>query len=65
MSLRVINPEEIGAPKGFSHGMLAPASGRILFVAGQNDQYTFWFVRFIFHSKKRKTEHRTKHNTTQ
>lgn len=36
MSLRVINPEEIGAPKGFSHGMLAPASGRILFVAGQN-----------------------------
>ena len=36
MSLRVINPEEIGAPKGFSHGILAPASGRILFVAGQN-----------------------------
>ena len=29
MSLRVINPEEIGAPKGFSHGMLAPAAGRI------------------------------------
>jgi len=36
MSVRVINPEEIGAPKGFSHGILAPASGRILFVAGQN-----------------------------
>ena len=36
MSLRVINPEELGAPKGFSHGILAPASGRILFVAGQN-----------------------------
>ncbi len=35
MSVRVINPEEIGAPKGFSHGILAPASGRILFVAGQ------------------------------
>ena len=36
MSVRVINPKEIGAPKGFSHGILAPASGRILFVAGQN-----------------------------
>jgi len=36
MSLRVINPEELGVPKGFSHGILAPASGRILFVAGQN-----------------------------
>jgi enamine deaminase RidA (YjgF/YER057c/UK114 family) len=36
MSSRVINPEEIGAPKGFSHGILAPPSGRILFVAGQN-----------------------------
>ncbi len=36
MSLQIINPEELGAPKGFSHGMLAPRSGRILFVAGQN-----------------------------
>lgn len=30
-----INPESLGAPKGYSHGMLAPAGGRILFVAGQ------------------------------
>ena len=36
MSLRIINPEELGAPKGFSHGVLAPEGGRILFVAGQN-----------------------------
>ena len=36
MSMRIINPEELGAPKGFSHGLLAPADGRILFVAGQN-----------------------------
>ncbi len=30
-----INPSELGAPSGFSHGMLAPAGGRLLFVAGQ------------------------------
>ena len=30
-----INPESLGAPKGFSNGMLASAGGRILFVAGQ------------------------------
>ncbi len=30
----VINPEALGAPKGFSHGILA-APGRLLFVAGQ------------------------------
>jgi len=31
----VINPLPLGEPKGFSHGMLAPADGRLLFVAGQ------------------------------
>jgi enamine deaminase RidA (YjgF/YER057c/UK114 family) len=30
-----INPESLGAPKGFSNGMLAAAGGRLLFVAGQ------------------------------
>jgi enamine deaminase RidA (YjgF/YER057c/UK114 family) len=30
-----INPPELGAPRGFSHGLLAPGSGRLLFVAGQ------------------------------
>jgi enamine deaminase RidA (YjgF/YER057c/UK114 family) len=30
-----INPEELGAPRGFSHGILAPRDGRMLFVAGQ------------------------------
>jgi enamine deaminase RidA (YjgF/YER057c/UK114 family) len=42
VSQQIINPEELGAPKGFSHGVLAPRSGRILFVAGQNasrDEY--------------------------
>jgi len=31
----VINPEALGAPRGYSNGMLAPAGGRLLFVAGQ------------------------------
>ncbi len=31
----VINPEALGAPRGYNNGMLAPAGGRLLFVAGQ------------------------------
>jgi len=31
-----INPEELGAPSGWTNGMLGPADGRILFVAGQD-----------------------------
>ena len=33
--LRAVNPAELGAPRGYAHGMLAPAGGRLLFVAGQ------------------------------
>lgn len=33
--LRTIDPEELGAPSGYSNGILAPAGGRLLFVAGQ------------------------------
>ncbi|MFQ5348929.1 MAG: RidA family protein, partial [Thermoanaerobaculia bacterium] len=32
---RTINPEELGAPRGYSNGMLAPAGAQLLFVAGQ------------------------------
>jgi enamine deaminase RidA (YjgF/YER057c/UK114 family) len=35
MSFEIVNPESLGAPKGWSHGILAPAGGRVLFVAGQ------------------------------
>jgi enamine deaminase RidA (YjgF/YER057c/UK114 family) len=35
VSYRVINPEELGAPRGWSNGMLAPPGSRLLFVAGQ------------------------------
>jgi enamine deaminase RidA (YjgF/YER057c/UK114 family) len=31
----IINPESLGAPKGWNNGVLAPAGGRVLFVAGQ------------------------------
>lgn len=35
MRMKPINPEELAAPKGYSNGMLAPADGQLLFVAGQ------------------------------
>ena len=33
--MKAINPESLGEPKGYANGMLAPAGGRLLFVAGQ------------------------------
>lgn len=33
--MRTINPQELGAPKGYSNGQLAPAGSSLLFVAGQ------------------------------
>lgn len=36
MTLEIVNPGELGRPKGWNNGMLAPAGGRVLFVAGQN-----------------------------
>ncbi len=35
MRFEVVNPESLGAPKGWSNGILAPTQGRLLFVAGQ------------------------------
>jgi enamine deaminase RidA (YjgF/YER057c/UK114 family) len=35
MTFRIVNPEALGRPRGWNHGMLAPAGGRVLFVAGQ------------------------------
>ena len=31
----IVNPPVLGKPSGFSHGLLAPAGSRLLFVAGQ------------------------------
>lgn len=35
MTFQIINPESLGAPKGWNNGMLAAEGSRILFVAGQ------------------------------
>jgi enamine deaminase RidA (YjgF/YER057c/UK114 family) len=35
MSFTIVNPKALGAPKGWSHGVLVPREGRHLFVAGQ------------------------------
>lgn len=31
----IVNPPVLGPPRGYSHGLLAPAGSRLLFVAGQ------------------------------
>ena len=35
MRFDIVNPDSLGSPKGWNHGMRARAAGRILFVAGQ------------------------------
>ncbi len=35
MSSEIINPEWLGAPRGYSNGVLTEAGGRLLFIAGQ------------------------------
>src|ERR1051325_10636409 len=35
MTFKLINPDSLGAPRGYSNGVLADAGGRLLFIAGQ------------------------------
>ncbi len=35
MAYQIFNPDSLGEPRGWNNGMLAPAGGRVLFVAGQ------------------------------
>jgi enamine deaminase RidA (YjgF/YER057c/UK114 family) len=35
MSFTLINPESLGAPHGYSNGLLTEPGGRLLFIAGQ------------------------------
>jgi enamine deaminase RidA (YjgF/YER057c/UK114 family) len=35
MSFKLINPESLGAPRGYSNGVLTEPGGRLLFIAGQ------------------------------
>lgn len=36
MSFDAVNPPALGAPRGWTHGLLAPSGGRVLLVAGQD-----------------------------
>jgi enamine deaminase RidA (YjgF/YER057c/UK114 family) len=55
--LAVVNPPELGAPRGFAHGVISAAGGRLLFVAGQtavdaagkvtSDRFTQQFERAL------------------
>ena len=35
MSFELINPEALGAPRGYANGLLADGGGKLLFIAGQ------------------------------
>jgi len=35
MAFTPINPDSLGAPSGYSHGLVADAHGKLLFIAGQ------------------------------
>jgi len=35
MPVTLINPEPLGAPSGYSNGLLADANGKLLFISGQ------------------------------
>lgn len=35
MSFDILNPPRLGPPRGWNHGLLAPAGGRLLLIAGQ------------------------------
>src|SRR5919199_2184101 len=35
MTFELINPDTLGRPRGYANGVLVPAGGRLLFIAGQ------------------------------
>jgi enamine deaminase RidA (YjgF/YER057c/UK114 family) len=35
MAFTLINPDSLGAPSGYSHGLVADSGGKLLFIAGQ------------------------------
>jgi enamine deaminase RidA (YjgF/YER057c/UK114 family) len=35
MPLTLINPESLGVPSGYTHGLLADSNGKLLFISGQ------------------------------
>jgi enamine deaminase RidA (YjgF/YER057c/UK114 family) len=46
----LINPESLGAPRGYSNGLLVEAGGKLLFIAGQiawNQQHKIVSADFV------------------
>jgi len=35
MVFKIVNPESLGAPRGYSNGLIGEARGRLLFISGQ------------------------------
>ena len=33
--MQIVNPPELGRPRGFAHGIIVPSGSRLLYVAGQ------------------------------
>jgi len=33
--MEIVNPPDLGRPRGFAHGVIAPSGSRLLYVAGQ------------------------------
>ena len=50
MTFKLINPASLGAPRGYSNGVLTDSGGRLLFVAGQvawNEEQTIVSEQFV------------------
>jgi enamine deaminase RidA (YjgF/YER057c/UK114 family) len=50
MTFKIINPDSLGTPLGYSNGILVEAGGRLLFVAGQiawNQKHTIVNADFV------------------
>lgn len=47
MTLKIVNPDSLERPRGFSHGVVAPAGARLVFVAGQTATDAEGIVRDI------------------
>ena len=50
MAFRIVNPESLGAPRGYSNGVLASPGGQLLFISGQvgwNKQQTIQDREFV------------------
>jgi enamine deaminase RidA (YjgF/YER057c/UK114 family) len=50
MNFKLINPEALGTPRGYSNGVLTEPGGRLLFVAGQigwNEKQTIVSEDFV------------------